>query len=78
MAAENSNRSILKTYTSTRKNAFTIVTLPSLSISGAISAKKMYDENLKNANVCNFFTAMAENKAGKKNHGSCMHFYALS
>ena len=29
MAAENSNRSILKMYTSTRKNTFTLVTLPS-------------------------------------------------
>ena len=41
MAAENSNRSILKTYTSTRKNPFIIVTLPSFSISGVISAAKM-------------------------------------
>ena len=41
MAAENSNRSILKTYTSTRKKTFTLVTLPSFSISGVISAEKM-------------------------------------
>ena len=27
---------------------------------------------------CRFFTAMAGNKAGKKNQGSSMHFYALS
>ena len=27
---------------------------------------------------CGFFTAMAGNKAGKKNQGSSMHFYALS
>ena len=31
MAAENSNRSILKTYTSTSKNTFTLLTLPSFS-----------------------------------------------
>ena len=41
MAAENSNRSILKTFTSTRKNSFTLVTLPSFNISGVISAEKM-------------------------------------
>ena len=41
MAAENSNRSILKTFTSARKNSFTLVTLPSFSISGVISAEKM-------------------------------------
>ena len=41
MAAKNSNRSILKTYTSTRKNTFTLVTLPSFSILGLISAEKM-------------------------------------
>ena len=34
MAAENSNKSKLKTYTSTRKNTFTLVTLQSFSISG--------------------------------------------
>ena len=41
MAAENSNKSKLKTYTSTRENTFTLVTLPSFSISGVISAEKM-------------------------------------
>ena len=41
MADENSNRSILNTYSSTRKNTFTLVTLPSFSISGVISAEKM-------------------------------------
>ena len=41
MAAENSNKSILKTYTSTRKNTFTLVTLQSFSISGELSAEKM-------------------------------------
>ena len=41
MAAENSNKSKLKTYTSTRKNTFTLVTLQSFSISGVISAEKM-------------------------------------
>ena len=32
-------------YTSTRKNIFTLVTLQSFSISGAISAEKMQVEN---------------------------------
>ena len=41
MAAENSNRSILKTHTSTRKKTFTLVSLPSFSISGVISAEKI-------------------------------------
>ena len=41
MAAENSNSSILKTSTSTSNNTFTLVTLPSFSISGVISAEKM-------------------------------------
>ena len=41
MAAENSNKSKLKTYASTRKNTFTLVTLQSFSISGVISAEKM-------------------------------------
>ena len=41
MAAENSNESKLKTYTSTRKNTFTLGTLESFSISGVISAEKM-------------------------------------
>ena len=34
--AENSNKSKLKTYTSTRKNTFTLVTLQSFSISGVL------------------------------------------
>ena len=37
MAAENSNRSILKTYTSTRKNILALVSMPSFSFSGVIS-----------------------------------------
>ena len=41
MAAENSNKSKLKTYTSTRKNTFTLVQLQSFSISGVISAEKV-------------------------------------
>ena len=41
MAAENSNKSQLKTYTTTRKNTFTLVKLQSFSISGIISAEKM-------------------------------------
>ena len=41
MAAENLNKSKLKTYTSTRKNPFTLVTRQSLSISGVLSAEKM-------------------------------------
>ena len=44
-AAENLNKSKLKTNTSTRKSTFTLVTLPSFSISGEISAEKMYVEN---------------------------------
>ena len=28
--------------------------------------------------LCGIFTALAGNKAGKKNHGSSMHFNALS
>ena len=47
MAAENSIKSKLKTYTSTRKNTFTLVTLQSFSTSGVISAEKMLVENLK-------------------------------
>ena len=39
MAAENLNKSKLKTNTSTRKSTLTLVTLPS------ISAEKMYVEN---------------------------------
>ena len=41
MAAENSNKSKLKSYTSTRKNTFALATLPSFSISGVVSAEKM-------------------------------------
>ena len=41
MAAENLNKSRLKTNTSTRKSTLTLVTLPSFSISGKISAEKM-------------------------------------
>ena len=41
MAAENSNESKLKMYTSTRKNTFILVALQSFSISGVISAEKM-------------------------------------
>ena len=47
MAAENLNKSQFKKNTSTRKNTFTLVTLPSFSISGEISDKKMYVENWK-------------------------------
>ena len=46
MAAENLNKSKLKTYTS-RKNTFTLITLQSLSISGVLSAEKMEVENWK-------------------------------
>ena len=48
MAAENLNKSKLKTNTSTRKSILNLVTLPSFSISGEISAEKMYVENCKN------------------------------
>ena len=41
MAAENLNKLKLKTYTSTRKSTFTLVTLQSFSISGVISAEKI-------------------------------------
>ena len=41
MAAENSNKFKFKTYTSTRKSTFTLVTLQSFSVSGVISAEKM-------------------------------------
>ena len=41
MAAENSNKSKLKTYTSTGKNTFNLVILQSFSISGKISSEKM-------------------------------------
>ena len=53
MAAENSNRSILKTYISKSKNTFTLVTLPSFSISGVISAEKIQFETVeKFRDVC--------------------------
>ena len=39
------NKLKLKTNTSTRKSILTLVTLPSFSISGEISAEKMYVEN---------------------------------
>ena len=45
MAAENLNKSKLKTNTSTRKSTLTLVTLPSFSISGEISAEKILVEN---------------------------------
>ena len=45
MVAENSDKSKLKTYTSTKNNTFTLVTLQRFSISGAISAEKMQVEN---------------------------------
>ena len=41
MAAENLDTSKLKTNTSTRKSILNLVTLPSFSISGEISAEKM-------------------------------------
>ena len=41
MAAENSNKLKLKTYTSARKSTFTLVTLQSFSTSDIISAEKM-------------------------------------
>ena len=41
MAAEISNKSKLKTYTSTRNNTFILVKLQSLGISGVISAEKL-------------------------------------
>ena len=47
MAAENLNKSKLKTNTSTRKSTLTLVILSSFSISGEISAEKMYVENCK-------------------------------
>ena len=49
MAAENSNKSKLKTYTSTRKNTFSLVILQGFSNSGVISAQK-----LKNLETCRF------------------------
>ena len=47
MFAENSNKSKLKTYISTRKSTFTLATLESFSISGVISAEKTTVENWK-------------------------------
>ena len=41
MAAENLNKSKLKMNTSTRKSILNLVTLPSFSISGDISAEKI-------------------------------------
>ena len=41
MAAENSDKLKSKTYTSTRKSTFTLVTQRGFSISGVISAEKM-------------------------------------
>ena len=45
MTAENTNKSKLKTYTSIKKNTFTLVTLQSFSISDVISAEEMKVEN---------------------------------
>ena len=48
MAAENSNKlkfAKIKNVYQTRKNTFTLVTLQSFSISGAISAEEMQVEN---------------------------------
>ena len=47
MAAENLNKSKLKTNTSAIKSTLTLVTLPSFSISGEITAEKMLVENCK-------------------------------
>ena len=47
MAAENLNKSKLKTNTSTRKSILKLVSLPSFSIWGEISAEKMQVENWK-------------------------------
>ena len=47
MAAENLNKSKWKTNTSTRKSTFALVSLPNFSISGEISAEKMWVENCK-------------------------------
>ena len=52
MTAENSNRSILKTYTSTRRNTFTLVALQSFSISRVISAEKIKLKIGKITDVC--------------------------
>ena len=47
MAAEISDKSKLKTYTSTTESTFTLVTLQSFRISGVILAEKMSVENWK-------------------------------
>ena len=47
MAAEDLNKSKLKTNTSNRKSTLTLVTLPSFSISDEITAEKMWVENCK-------------------------------
>ena len=52
MAAENLNKSELKTNTSTRKSTLTLVTLPSFSISGEISAEKCVLKIVKFTEVC--------------------------
>ena len=52
MAAENLIKSKLKTNTSARKSILTLVTLPSFSISGEISAEKMYVEIENFTDVC--------------------------
>ena len=44
MAAENSNKLKLKTYTSITKNTVTFVALQSFRVSSVISAEKMYVE----------------------------------
>ena len=41
MVVKNSNKLKLKTYTKTRKNTFTLVTLQSFSLWGVISGEKM-------------------------------------
>ena len=47
----------LKMYTSTRKSIFTLVTLQSFSISGVISAEKMFKlKNEKFTDVCTCMT----------------------
>ena len=52
MAAESSNKLKLKTYTSTRKSTFALVTLQSFSISDVISAEKCKLKNEKFTDVC--------------------------
>ena len=70
MVAENSNKSKLKTNTSTRRSTLTLVNLPSFRISGETSPEKIYVEHFKiyrrlydwgykaypsHTNVCKFF-----------------------